>query len=357
MRVLIAAGGTGGHISPGIALAEEMEGRKKELGIDEIYFHVPERNRSYPDFSRFHWSILWHNLPQFSKNIPVYLVRFLAALIQGILKLKARNIDIVIAMGGYSSVPAILYAILYRKKFFLCEQNVIPGKVNRYFQGKAGKIALHLPVPEGMLDSTKTRITGNPLRKAVIARAVSRPKTVKSKKTGILVMGGSQGARQINNMVLAAFSDKLIADNFRLTIITGANLYDEVKGKVKDKNITLVPYTDRIADYLADNDLLVARSGAGVVAEAAVMAIPAVYIPYPFAADNHQKYNARYFGENGACWLIEHNSENPDELVAILKEIIADKKVLKDKSKAQLALAIKKSSRLTVDFFFGVDSK
>ena len=136
-RVVIAAGGTGGHISPGIALAEELSSRKEEFAIDEIFFHAPERNRDYPDFIKFPWTIIWHGLPQINGNYLLFFLKFIFTLIRTLRIFYKKDIDTVIAMGGYSSIPAILYAVFFRKKLYLCEQNVIPGKFNWYFKKKS----------------------------------------------------------------------------------------------------------------------------------------------------------------------------------------------------------------------------
>lgn len=148
--VVIAAGGTGGHISPGVALAEILSEKANVFGFDTVYIHSLVRNKNNPDLLQPPCEVLWHNVPQVGglKTI-FYPILFIIPFIKTILRFRKLRVNAVIGMGGYSSLPAILYAILFRKPLYLCEQNCVPGKITRVFSRFAKKIAFSFPLAEG----------------------------------------------------------------------------------------------------------------------------------------------------------------------------------------------------------------
>lgn len=368
-KILIAAGGTGGHISPGIALAEELELNKKKYLLDAIYFYVPERNRNYPDFVNFPWKIVWHTTPQPNKNIFKVVFLYIYNIFNSYKTLKTMDIDVIIAMGGYSTIPAIIYGIIAKKEIFLCEQNTRIGKVNRLLIGFAAKTAFSFPLAEGERYPENYIIAGNPTRKKIIKKTKLKNKI--SKKINVLVMGGSQGARQINQMVLAAVMQREIEVNYNFKIISGQTLYDEVKNNIPiGKQVEVIPYSDDMGEHYSWANLIIARSGAGVLAEIALFGLPSILIPYPFAADNHQKTNAEYFLKNKAAWVLNTTSADDKEgLSAILGEIAEDKiikvhggtrsrqprmamaSILKKMSVNALAISTPEAAKNTCDYF------
>lgn len=351
--IVIAAGGTGGHISPGIAIAEAISEVKSQYGVENIYIHSLERNKENPDLKDSPCQVIWHNMPPFTAKAILFPFVFLWNLLSTFIKFQSLKVDCVIAMGGYSSIPALLYALLFRKKIFLCEQNRILGKVNRYFLKFADKISLSLPVLDQDKIKSKYCIVGNPLRKKILPDPLfpTKARVLDPKeKINVLVMGGSQGARQINNMVLSTMENSFIKQNFLFRLLTGTNLYQETIEKVKSST-NIYSYSNDMKVHYEWADLVIARSGAGVLFECMAYGLPMVLIPYPFAADNHQLENAVYCKENCDYIVISRNDEDNTELMQLLSSIANDRSILEKISQKTLQQAKVKAAEDTVKFF------
>lgn len=351
--VLIAAGGTGGHISPGVALAESLVANKEVYGIQKVYLHSLFRNKDNPDLKQAPCDVLWHNTPSLSGNFILLPFRYVIQLLRSWATFRRIGVEAVIGMGGYSSVPALLYAVLFRKKLFLCEQNCIPGKVNRIFFRFADKVAFSFPPKDTKL-SCSWEILGNPLRSKTVPKLALKfsekwdPK--KKKQYNVLVMGGSQGARQINNIVVNLMKHEMIQERFRFRMLTGTALYDEVSKKTKEAD--LISYSDNMAEHYEWANLVIARSGSGVLSECAAYALPMVLIPYPFAKDDHQTANANYMGANGAAAVLEQRDEDESRLFRILDEYAQKPEVLNEMSIKSLECSHVEASSETARFFF-----
>ncbi len=354
--IIIASGGTGGHISPGIALAEILIEKQKEINFENLMIHSLDRNIDNPDLKEAPCKVLWHTTPQFNKNPILFLFKFLYNLLKTLIKFHKLKVDIVIAMGGYSSLPSIFYAVIFRKRIFLCEQNRIMGKVNKWILPFAEKIAFSLPpVNLPIRKNLQTKIIGNPTRKKIIPEI----KTITSKlqivsmkeKLNVLVMGGSQGARQINNMIISLMNHAEISKNFSFRLLTGVSLYDEARAKTK-KNAEIISYSEDMKSHYEWANLVIARSGAGVISECSIFALPMILIPYPYSADNHQEENANYFEEHSAAWKISQKDEDISKLLKILNEIISDRNLLALKSESSLTISKPNAAIETVRFFF-----
>lgn len=352
-RIVIAAGGTGGHISPGIALLEEIQKSKDQFGIEAVFLHSPRRNKDNPDLQEPGCSILWHNLPQFKwKNSIIFPFVFLYELSRTFLVFRKNKINTVIGMGGYTSLLSILVAILTRKPFYLCEQNCMPGKITRTFWKRAEKLACSFPLRDPIPEGVNSKILGNPVRSSVIPKTPSlKNQTFTSRnQVNVLVLGGSQGARQINTMVVGAMQDELIQKNFKFRVLTGTNLYQEFK---KSSNqVEAISYSRDMATHYEWADLVVARSGAGVLAECTIYALPMILIPYPYAMDNHQKENANYFLKEKACILIDTKESLSKPLVDSLTGLWEDQDQFIAMAMASLSLARINASHDTLVYFF-----
>ncbi|MBK8393974.1 MAG: UDP-N-acetylglucosamine--N-acetylmuramyl-(pentapeptide) pyrophosphoryl-undecaprenol N-acetylglucosamine transferase [Leptospiraceae bacterium] len=354
--IIIAAGGTGGHISPGIAIAESLMDLKSEIDFESLAIHSLLRNKDNPDLKEAPCPVIWHNTPQLNKNIITLPFLFSYNLLKTIFQFRKQKVDCVIAMGGYSSLPAIIYAILFRKTIFLCEQNTIVGKVTKYFSKYASKIAFSFPpVSLEKIKTKNVRILGNPLRKKIIPDLKPNSGKIsavnKKEKLNVLVMGGSQGARQINNMVISSMNNPEISKNFNFRLLTGTSLYDEARAK-SQKTADIISYSENMKTHYEWANLVIARSGAGVISECALYALPQILIPYPYAADNHQVANADYFRDNAGAWVLNQKDENTSTLVDILLEIANDRESLINVAHKSFSCAKINASIDTVKFFF-----
>lgn len=350
-NILIAAGGTGGHISPGIALAEEICRRKQDLKINEVYIHSLKRNIDNPDLKDSPCTVLWHSTPQPSL-FSIFSILFSA--FREISVLRKKKITHVIAMGGYSCIPSVLYSVLFRKKIYLCEQNAVSGRLVKMFFRFAEKTAFSYPPENLNLQNRDYRILGNPLRSRILPEKPASEKQIgllKKERLNVLVLGGSQGARQINNMALEVIKLPEIAKVFNFRILTGTGLYEETRKK-SISDVELIDYSQDMRIHYEWADLLIARSGAGVMSEAQVYAIAMILVPYPFASDNHQAANALLMQRTAGVWVLEQKDEDIKQLKEILQRIIKDRNVLKDISVKVHASAMPNAAQDTVGYFF-----
>lgn len=353
-RIAIACGGTGGHISPGIALLEELEKYKDHFLTESIFVHAPKRNRDNPDLQDPPVEIIWHNLPQIKlTTVLFYPFLLLWEMLRTYTQFKKRGINTVIGMGGYTSLLAILYTLLTKSELYLCEQNCMPGKITRTFWKSASKIALSFPLAsEFPIPSPNFKILGNPLRASVLPKTPGLKNQIFSDKNpvNVLVLGGSQGARQINHMVLGSMEDADINRFFKFRVLTGTNLYEEVKNR--SNSVEAISYSKEMSVHYAWADLVVGRSGAGVIAECNAFALPMILIPYPYAADNHQKANAEYMKSQGACIVIDTTSTDPELLKNEMHKLRNDPQIILNMAMSSLGLAKINASRDTLNYFF-----
>lgn len=329
-RILIVAGGTGGHISPGIALYEEL----KERGA-EVHLLMGKRDARFTYAKELGNDILYYSAPAFSKNpfaLLLFPLRFAFVVFVSKRMLKKYSIQAVIGMGGYVSAPMLYAARRKNVPFYLCEQNSVPGKVTRYFCRYAEAVfstfesaRAHLPLAKKFL------CTGNPLRKKIFemedrdrARQVFN---MKHCKRIILAIGGSQGAVKINELVVGL--KKSYPREFKdvgFIWSTGEFSYETYKKRLQEENLTgsvfLSPFITNVQMAYRACDVAISRAGAGVMMELAAMGVPSILIPYPFAADNHQDGNADEFAKAGAAIKIANEDATADKVAPVLLELL-----------------------------------
>lgn len=322
MRLLIAGGGTGGHLFPGLAVAE----RWRESGRGEVAF-VGSRfgleNRVVP---AHHYAFF--ALPiraargrgirgwvQFCVPLPVALWKALRAQ-------RAFAPDVVVGLGGYSSVPSVLVAWLSRIPVVLLEQNAHPGMANRLLGRVATRVCTGFPVAAGEFPPGKAVYTGNPVR----ALPVGTPKESTDSFT-LLVLGGSQGARSLNRTVVrAAPSWMREISGFRLVHQTGSLDETWVRHEYEQTRTPAQVYAfidDMGAAYTAA-DLVLCRAGASTLAELALMGKPAILVPYPYAADDHQRKNAEAWQRAGAAEVLLDRELSPSRLEELVVRLARD---------------------------------
>lgn len=320
--ILIVAGGTGGHISPGIAVGEEAVNRK----IQVFFLSIP-RNRNYSGFDNSKFQMEWYDAPSLQKSIRsiiVFLPKFMIAIFKAIRLLQKTKINVVIVLGGYPSLPAAIATILLRRKLYVCEQNAIHGKVTRILAKFAKMVFLTFePISENQ-HLENSIVTGNPIRENLKNKAIliAKKKRHLPKKPTVLVLGGSQGAVQINGMLFdywSRFSNQ--ADKLNWIVQAGEKLYQEFQLKVDSllpnklkKQISIFGFDADIYRHFEKADICFCRAGAGNITEAAVFGLPMILLPYPYAADNHQLANAQAAVKSEAAILINRKDINSEEL-------------------------------------------
>jgi UDP-N-acetylglucosamine--N-acetylmuramyl-(pentapeptide) pyrophosphoryl-undecaprenol N-acetylglucosamine transferase len=324
MRVVISAGGTGGHIYPALAIVDKI--KEKEPNSEFLYIGthnrmekdvIPKRGIKYVPIKIYGFS---KNIFKDIKNVFLFLV--------AIKKCKKIindfNPDVVIGTGGYVTLPVILAS--YKKyKTVIHEQNSVLGKTNKFL---AKKVDLVLTSFSSTLNGLEKNVifTGNPCSES--AKNVKASEKVefnlsKDKKLVYIVMGslGSQKINTILNEALALFKDK----EYEVLFITGENYYDQFKDK-KYKNVFILPYIDKQTRILKKTDVLVTRSGATTLSEIIALNIPSILIPSPYVTNNHQHQNALELVNNNAAILIEEKNLTKENLVNEIDELINNKK-------------------------------
>ena len=292
IRFLITGGGTGGHLFPAVATAERMCAR---VPGTEVLFIGTRRRLDKTHLERYGFSVKTiHSYGLKGKNLPA-LLKALAmlpvSLIEAGYHILRFKPGVVCGVGGYVTGPVIGAARLLGKPTIIHEQNSVPGLANRKLGAFVERICLSLPDTLGMFPASKTTLTGNPVRNAIVEASLARNEHDGRIKT-ILVLGGSQGARAVNQLVVEAFTtDADLAADYHLIHQTGREDESTVQSSYDKAGLKaeVSAFFDDMADVYKRADLVVSRAGATTLAELAVMGLPAILIPYPYAADNHQE--------------------------------------------------------------------
>tara|TARA_R110002096_G_scaffold215310_9_gene403109 strand:+ start:20102 stop:21211 length:1110 start_codon:yes stop_codon:yes gene_type:complete len=343
--VLIACGGTGGHLFPGIAIAEKLKAR----GIDVILLISEKQidtvaSKGYADRFRFERipSVAMPK-PWSPKMIP-FLLNLRAAISKSRKLIREIGATHVIGMGGFTSTAPLIAAKKEGCVGLIHESNAIPGRANRLNAKIAtwalvGWDACAKHFPEG-----KAKVVGTPVRSSLYDlpdKAIARQHFgLNSGRFTLFVMGGSQGARGINEAVtgmLEYFDPELC----QFLHIAGATDIEVVQEAYKSANVTahVIPFLSEMEWAYAASDLIVCRSGASSLTEMSVVGLPGILVPYPHAADDHQNRNADIFEEEGACMVIQQADLKPLELAEIVASLGNDPNRLQQMSEKIRSLA------------------
>lgn len=326
MRVIIAGGGTGGHIFPAISIAGEIRRRDP---ANEILF-IGTRSGFEVDRIRKEG----YNLKFISSGgiVSMGFVRSLRGVLSAIKGIfdSCRIImefkpNVVIGVGGYVSGPVVLAAFLLLTRSVICEQNAVPGLTNRILARLVKRVFATFQMSTRYLPRGKTIVVGNPVRPAFLT--VNRTDK-KHKGIKILVLGGSQGAHKLNVSVPKAVG--LLGRN-DLSVVhqTGEKDIEDVKKTYEWYGIKaeVLPFIDDIANVYSEADLVIGRSGAGTISEVTLLGKPSILIPYPFSANNHQLENARVLESAGAAVIIEDRLALPENIAKTISDLLNNKKL------------------------------
>jgi UDP-N-acetylglucosamine--N-acetylmuramyl-(pentapeptide) pyrophosphoryl-undecaprenol N-acetylglucosamine transferase len=339
MKVLIAGGGTGGHVFPGIAVAEELRRMRKDAeivfvgsrrGLEAVA--VPESGfairyilaRGFPRRAWWRWP--WAGLTM--------LVGFL----QAVWLLGGERPDVVLGTGGYVSAPVALAAWIWRRPLLIQEQNSIPGLANRWLSRIADEV--HLSFVEArsyFARKDHLKVTGNPIRAYVLSgdkSAAFAEFGLQSGRPTIFVFGGSRGAHRINEAALEAMKRLKGRVDVQWILQTGREDLEWATKVVQSSELParVLPFLTKIHLAYAAADLVVCRSGAMTLAEIAACGTPAILVPYPFAAHNHQLVNASNLVDRGAAAMILDQDLTGDRLAREVAHWLSDRPALSQMS-------------------------
>ena len=329
---LVACGGTGGHVYPAIAIARALMGRHPAASVsfvgrpDSFEAATIAREGFAMDplvIGRLVGQSIMTRI-QTLAQLPLAVAR--AARI-----LSSRHPQVVIGTGGFVSGPTVLAAALCRIPIVVQEQNAVPGMTNRVLCALADRVALAHPQPGR--DARKYRVTGNPVRRAFF----DVPDWRRQDPFVLLVMGGSQGARQLNEVVLAAamqLGD--IAGRLRIVLQTGPRWEADARARAASAPVPVEvqAYLEDVPRRLAAASLVACRSGASTIAELCAAGRPSLLVPFPHAAGDHQTHNARALAAAGAAEWRAEVTFTPDWLAARLRSLVADQSGLERMARA-----------------------
>jgi len=333
IRLIVTGGGTGGHLFPGISLAQAM--MLADPGC-EVLFIGTERKIDKTALSNLGFATRSIK-SQGIKGKSFFAV--LKALFQQPLALwEAAGIirkfkpDLVFGVGGYVTGPVILAARLLGVTTCIHEQNSIPGLANKLLGYIANKIFVSLPGSEKYFPASKTILSGNPVRNTILkVSREAKPESGQESST-LLILGGSQGARRLNSLMLEAAENILSKISPPPFIIhqTGGHDKDHVQRKYVELglNARVQDFFSDMAEIYSQADLIISRAGATTLAELTVFHKPVILIPFPFAADNHQEINGQYLVEAGAGLMFRQADLTGDKLGMEIKRVLEDKKLL-----------------------------
>lgn len=345
MKVIISAAGTGGHINPGLAIANKI---KKEQPDSEIIFIGTNRGLETDLVPRAGYELKTLEAYGLKKQISIKnlmnLIKTVASTKKAKKYIREFNPDVVIGTGGYICGPVFAAATAYKIPAILHESNAYPGRAVKMFAKKATKVLVGFEAAKERLNiAKKVVVTGTPTKVTKIELSMQRKQEL-LKELGlndnlpiVLVFGGSQGAKAINDAIIGLIKEGKII-NYQLVWATGKKQYDIIKEELEKNNIQIesiknckvLPYIYNMEEMYAISDLVIARSGAMTITELAIVCKPAIFIPLPSVGANRQEDNARVVEKLGGAKVILNSEINCDNLSVMLNNLTSDRNKLKE---------------------------
>lgn len=350
MRVIITAGGTGGHIYPALAIVDKI----KEMEPDSEFIYIGTHNRMEKDI------------------VPKRGIKYIPIEIYGLStspKLMGRNVknvfliakaikkctniikefkpDCVVGVGGYVTYPVIKAAYKCGVPSFIHEQNSIFGKANKGLLKMVDAVGVSFKDSFKQIKHKNIILTGNPVGEGALKKEkIDKTKYGLSKnKKSVLIFNGSLGSKSINEKI-QSYLENASKYDYEILYITGNPYYDEFKSHSFPKNVFIEPYIDNLSGLMKDMDLIICRAGASSIAEIACLSLPAIFIPSPFVANNHQYYNALSIVDANAGEMILENDLTDKVLEEKVASILNDEKRIKEIKKNLSKISINDSATI-----------
>lgn len=317
MNIILCGGGTAGHITPAISIYDYMksQGHKPRLVVAQ---------KDYPLIpGNYDFNTININPPgNFWKKI-IFMLKFIPALMKSLKIINKHKPDCVIGMGGFVSLPMLYVAKWNNIPIFLCEQNSVPGKVNRIFYKSAKRAYLTFSKTLEFMPNGK--VSGNPVRNDFFvvhresARAVMK---LKEDDKLLVVMGGSQGALKLNELFFECIKDvKAKVNNLHIVWLAGPKWGSDIIAKVNNEkleNVFVYSYYKDMANLLHAADFVISRAGSSSISEILAVNVPSLLVPFPYATDNHQYFNALDLLDKDMAYLIEESDLDKEKLESVI---------------------------------------
>ena len=355
MNVIFAGGGTGGHLIAGLSIAQEISSRFP--GANIIFFGTSKKGESgYIGKSGYEFKQI--KACKFTSfiRLPVFIIVSLIGVIYSLINIIRIKPDIMIGLGGYGSALPVVAAYIAGVPIVLIEQNVIPGRANLIMARWVDAVLCHW-------ESTKRKfkmvhsvsVTGIPIRKDVIANEPEigkNPFGLTSQGKTLLVMGGSQGSQAINKVILQSIPElKALIPDLQIIHLTGKEGYKEAKDVYDNLGISsfVSEFSNDIGIAYKLSDLVICRAGANTIAEISAVGIPAILIPYPYATDNHQYWNAYELARIGGALIIKQDELKPERLTELVSNLFRNDEELDNMKKINRSLSKPFAAEQVVD--------
>lgn len=341
--VLLAAGGTGGHVFPGLATAAAL--RELRPGVEPVFVGTADRLEAtlVPDAG---WQL--HTVPAMALRKDASLLKLPLVLARAVGSVRRligeRDVIAAVCFGGYTSVPLALAARTTRTPLVVHEQNAVPGRANRLAARGAAAVGITFEEAADGFGGARTVLTGNPVRPGLLpgadasdlraARLALREEALEAfgldpDRRTLLVFGGSQGAQRINQALTGSAGRWADPSSLQVLHAAGARTHDETKAAwaaadVGALKVVVREFIDRMELAYAAADLVVCRAGASSIAELTALGLPAILVPYPYATDDHQTANGMALARAGGAVVIADGDLDADALVAAVEPALAD---------------------------------
>ena len=340
MKVLLAGGGTGGHVYPAIAIANKIKEHNPDC---EILFVGTKNGIESEIVPKAGFELKTVTVQGFKRKIDLDNIKRVFKLCKGLEQsrriVKKYKPDIVIGTGGYVSGPVLFNAAMNKRVTIVHEQNSFPGVTNKILSKVATKVLTsfedsHKRFPEASQD--KLVLTGNPVRKEILnsRKFIARKNLgISEDKKMVLCYGGSGGSEEINDAMRLVI-ENMVKEDVAFICATGKVYYDEFIETIKDIELKpyqrVMPYLDNMADGLAASDIVIGSAGAISLAEITALGKPSIIIPKAYTAENHQEYNAKSIESQGAGIAILEKDLTPQSLNEAVFKLLGDKELLID---------------------------
>lgn len=345
MKYIISAGGTGGHIYPALSIIDKIKEEDKQAEI--LYIGTTDRMEKdiVPNLGIEYYGIKMNGLGKSIKKICGFVFNTLTGIKKCKKIMKKFKPDVVIGVGGYITVPVVLAAKDLKIKVVLHEQNSIPGKANIRLSKYADTVCISMENSRKYFNHKNIVLTGNPRSEEIlkVKKGNKKDYELKITKKLVLITMGSLGASTINQKIINMLPE-LENKNYEVLLVTGKKDYENVITNQFPKNIKVVPYIEKMGEVLKYTDLIITRAGATIIAEITALGLPAILIPSPYVANNHQVINAKDLEEKGAAYIEYEDEFDSKELINKIDEIINDSKVYHKMSDASKKIGISDSA-------------
>lgn len=359
MNIVIAAAGTGGHINPGIAIANRI---KNEYKNAQITFIGTSRGLENDLVPRAGYKLKQIEAYGINRKLNMQNIKNMFKTLRSFKTakeiMKEIKPDLVIGTGGYICGPTFIAAQKYKIPTILHESNAFPGVSVKLLAKRVNTVLVGFEDAKLRLQNAKrVVVTGTPAKLKKInltdiqKSEIKKQFDIKNDLPIVLIFGGSQGAKSINDTVIKIIKEKL-NKKYQIIWAVGQKQYDKVKESLKNiqlENTRIVPYIYNMEEVMNLADLIIARSGAMTITEIAIVGKPAIFIPFPFATENHQEYNAKVLANVGAAKIILDKDLNEEVLNKSILEIIQDKQKMQQMGKKAEGIAINNAEERIIE--------